>query len=104
MTKSIAVINAGSSSIKFAIYEASDNERCLFQDRSRVSALSRISRSLTLLALGSRSGASTRTASTTARPRARSSRLGAHLLKGGPVIGFGHRVVHGGLTTRRLCG
>ncbi len=29
--KSIAVINAGSSSIKFAIYEASDNERCLFQ-------------------------------------------------------------------------
>ena len=31
MTKSIAVINAGSSSIKFAIYEASDNQRCLFQ-------------------------------------------------------------------------
>ena len=38
MTDCIAVINAGSSSIKFAIYEATTEERCLFRDRSRGSA------------------------------------------------------------------
>ena len=35
MTKSIAVINAGSSSIKFAIYEASDNEALPFSGTGR---------------------------------------------------------------------
>ena len=31
MTKSIAVINAGSSSVKFAIYDAEKDERCQFR-------------------------------------------------------------------------
>ena len=31
MSNSIAVINAGSSSIKFAIYQATKDERCLFR-------------------------------------------------------------------------
>ena len=31
MPKTIAVINAGSSSVKFALYEADKNERCLFR-------------------------------------------------------------------------
>ena len=31
MTSRIAVINAGSSSEKFAIYEATSEERCLFR-------------------------------------------------------------------------
>ena len=31
MSNSIAVINSGSSSVKFAIYEATGDERCLFR-------------------------------------------------------------------------
>ncbi len=31
MSNSIAVINAGSSSVKFAIYQATKDERCLFR-------------------------------------------------------------------------
>ena len=30
---SIAVINAGSSSVKFALYDAAKDERCLFRGR-----------------------------------------------------------------------
>ena len=35
MSNSIAVINAGSSSVKFAIYQATKDERCTFPRTGR---------------------------------------------------------------------
>ena len=97
MTKSIAVINAGSSSIKFAIYEASDNERCLFQGQvegigvkphlkvSDAAGAGVEERSFD--PHGFDHGAATREIIELAR----------RLLVEGSVVGVGHRVVHGGL-------
>ena len=97
MSNSIAVINAGSSSVKFAIYQATKDERCLF--RGQVEGIGVAPRlkiaddkggvveDRTLAAQGFDHGAATREIIETGRA----------LLKGGPVIGFGHRVVHGGL-------
>ena len=97
MSNSIAVINAGSSSIKFAIYQATKDERCLF--RGQVEGIGVAPRlkiedgkgdvveERTLNAQGFDHGAATREIIQT----------GSTLLKGESVIAFGHRVVHGGL-------
>jgi acetate kinase len=97
MSNSIAVINAGSSSVKFAIYQATNDERCLF--RGQVEGIGVAPRlkiaddkggvveDRTLAAQGFDHGAATREIIENGRA----------LLKGGPVIAFGHRVVHGGL-------
>ena len=101
MTKSIAVINAGSSSIKFAIYEASDNERCLFQGqvegigvKPHLKGLRRCWRWVEERSFdphGFDHGAATREIIELAR----------RLLVEGSVVGVGHRVVHGGLKVRK---
>ena len=97
MSDLIAVINAGSSSVKFAIYQATRDERCLF--RGQVEGIGVAPRlevaddkggvveDRILPAQGFDHGAATREIIETGRA----------LLKEGPVIGFGHRVVHGGL-------
>ena len=97
MSNSIAVINAGSSSVKFAIYQATKDERCLF--RGQVEGIGVAPRlkiaddkggvveDRTLAAQGFDHGAATREIIENGRA----------LLKGGSVIAFGHRVVHGGL-------
>ncbi len=94
--KSIAVINAGSSSIKFAIYEASDNERCLFQGQVegigvkphlKVSDAGAGVEERSFDPRGFDHGAATREIMELARS----------LLVEGSVVGVGHRVVHGGL-------
>jgi len=97
VTKSIAVINAGSSSIKFAIYEAGENERCLFHGQVEgigVKPHLKVSDAAGA-AIEERSfdphgfdhGAATREIIELAR----------RLLVEGSVVGVGHRVVHGGL-------
>jgi acetate kinase len=97
MTKKIAVINAGSSSVKFAIYEANRNERCLF--RGQVEGIGVVPRlkvanadggvvdERTFEAPGFDHDAATREIIKTRRA----------LLKGESVSAFGHRVVHGGM-------
>ncbi len=97
MSNSIAVINAGSSSVKFAIYQATKDERCLF--RGQVEGIGVVPRlkiaddkgcvveDRILAAEGFDHGAATREIIENGRA----------LLKGGSVIGIGHRVVHGGL-------
>jgi acetate kinase len=97
MTNSIAVINAGSSSIKFAIYEASSAQRCLFRGQTEgigvkpyfevVDAAGVVVEERSFETQGFDHTAATREIITTGRT----------LLKGGSVIAFGHRVVHGGL-------
>ena len=97
MSNSIAVINAGSSSVKFAIYQATKDERCLF--RGQVEGIGVAPRlkiedgkgdvveERTLSAQGFDHGAATREIIQT----------GSTLLKGDSVTAFGHRVVHGGI-------
>ena len=97
MSNSIAVINAGSSSVKFAMYQATKDERCLF--RGQVEGIGTAPRlkiaddkggvveDRILAAEGFDHGAATREIIENGRA----------LLKGGSVIAFGHRVVHGGL-------
>jgi acetate kinase len=97
MSNAIAVINAGSSSVKFAIYQATKGERCLF--RGQVEGIGVAPRlkiedgkgdaveERTLSAQGFDHGAATREIIQT----------GSMLFKGESVIAFGHRVVHGGL-------
>ena len=97
MSNSIAVINAGSSSVKFAIYQATKDERCLF--RGQVEGIGVAPRlkiaddkggvveDRILAAQGFDHGAATREIIENGRA----------LLKGGSVIAIGHRVVHGGL-------
>ena len=96
MSSSVAVINAGSSSVKFAIYEATA-EALFFHGQVEGIGRRRASRSSThggrlveersLRARGIDHGTATREIVETGRT----------LLKEGPVIAFGHRVVHGGL-------
>jgi acetate kinase len=97
MTNTIAVINAGSSSVKFALYEAGPAELCLF--RGQVEGIGVAPRLKVTNAAGSvveerdfamqdfDHGAATREIIATGRA----------LLKGRSVAAFGHRVVHGGL-------
>jgi acetate kinase len=97
MTKSIAVINAGSSSVKFALYDAEQDRRCQFRGqvegigvapRLKVAGTDgRVAEERDFAALGFDHDAATREIIATGRV----------LLKGGSVAAFGHRVVHGGL-------
>jgi len=92
MSNSIAVINAGSSSVKFAIYQANGDERCLFRGQIEgigVAPRLRITdedggsvEDRTFAAEGFDHGAATREIMETGRA----------LLKGGSVVAFGHRV------------
>ncbi|HEY1453532.1 MAG TPA: acetate kinase, partial [Roseiarcus sp.] len=97
MSNLIAVINAGSSSVKFAIYEASRDERCIFRGQVEgIGVTPRIKISndkgsvvedRTLRAQDFDHAAATREIIETGRM----------LLKEESVVAFGHRVVHGGL-------
>jgi acetate kinase len=97
MSNSIAVINAGPSSVKFAMYQATKDERCLFRGQVEgIGAAPRLKiaddkggvvEDRILTAQGFDHGAATREIIENGRA----------LLKGGSVIAFGHRVVHGGL-------
>jgi acetate kinase len=97
MTKSIAVINAGSSSVKFAIYEVSQDERCLF--RGQVEGIGVKPHLKVTDAAGA--AVEERSFEPQGFDHAAATReivkTGRTLLKGGSVIAFGHRVVHGGL-------
>ena len=97
MTNRIAVINAGSSSIKFALYEATSEETRLF--RGQIDGIG-VAPHLTITdskggvvedrafpSEGFDHDAATREILT----------AGAALTRGASVVGFGHRVVHGGL-------
>jgi acetate kinase len=97
MSKSIAVINAGSSSVKFALYDTQIIERCSFRGqvdgigvkpRLKVAnADGRVVEERDVTAQGFDHGAAMREIIATGRA----------LLKGGTVAVFGHRVVHGGV-------
>jgi acetate kinase len=95
--KSIAVINAGSSSIKFAIYEANDNERCLFHGQVEGIGVK------PHLKVSDASGAGVEERSFDQRgfDHGAATReiieLARRLVVEGSVVGVGHRVVHGGL-------
>ncbi len=97
MSGCVAVINAGSSSVKFALYEASNDAATLF--RGQISGIGvsphlhvKDAQGGTLLertwpADGFNHDAATREILATA----------ARLIAGTPVNGIGHRVVHGGM-------
>jgi acetate kinase len=97
MSDCIAVINAGSSSVKFAVYEASDEANVLF--RGQVEGIgvaphltiedtsSRVVAERTWPADGFDHVVATRELLTT----------GTNLIEGRRVAGVGHRVVHGGM-------
>jgi acetate kinase len=97
MTGCIAVINAGSSSVKFALYEADGDVEMMF--RGQVEGIGVAPR----LTVGDAQG---RTVAERDWPAegfdhdAATRALlatGAGLLNGAPVAGIGHRVVHGGM-------
>ena len=97
MTSRIAVINAGSSSVKFAIYEATSEERCLF--RGQIEGFGVAPR---LTIANAKGGAvEDRVFSSEGVDHDAATRqiltAGAALMGGERVVGFGHRVVHGGL-------
>jgi acetate kinase len=97
MSGCIAVINAGSSSVKFAVFEASGRANTLFDGQIEGIGVSphlkvKDARGGTLVertwpAGGFNHDAATREILTTAR----------ELVAGTPVEGIGHRVVHGGM-------
>jgi acetate kinase len=97
MANSIAVVNAGSSSIKFAIYEASSEQICLFRGQvggigvkpnlKVTDASGIVVKEQGFETQGFDHAAATREIMATGRA----------LLKEGSVIAFGHRVVHGGI-------
>jgi acetate kinase len=97
MTSCIAVLNAGSSSVKFAIYEAAKEDRCLF--RGQIEGIGVAPR----LRIADAEGAcveDSRLSSNGFDHDAATRKIietGGALLKGASVAGFGHRVVHGGL-------
>jgi acetate kinase len=96
MTGCIAVLNAGSSSIKFALYEAGRDGARLFRGQ------------VENIGLAAHLEASDAAGKTVADRRwnkgeldhrgatAEILKLGRELLAGRPVLAFGHRVVHGG--------
>jgi acetate kinase len=103
VSQCIAVINAGSSSIKFALYDAASEEICLF--RGQIDAIGIAPRLRVVDANGvvveERAFASKGFDHDAAMREILS--VGAKLLRGAPVAGFGHRVVHGGLRTIAPC-
>jgi acetate kinase len=96
MTSCIAVINAGSSSIKFAIYDAADESRCLFRGQIEgigtaphlrvADAKGGVVEDRGFQAEGFDHEGATREVLA----------LADRLMGGTPAAGFGHRVVHGG--------
>jgi acetate kinase len=96
MTGCIAVLNAGSSSIKFALYEAGRDGALLFRGQVENIGLA------AHLAAAAPSGATVaerRWGKGDLDHRAATAeilKLGRELLAGRPVLAFGHRVVHGG--------
>ena len=92
----IAVINAGSSSIKFALYEAGRDGLLLF--RGQVEGIG-VDPHLEARNLAGATVAERRWAKAELdhhRATAEILTLGQELLAGRPVLGVGHRVVHGG--------
>jgi len=97
MRNTIAVINAGSSSIKFAIYEASGEQRLFFRGQVEgigvkphlklVDAAGAVVEERSFESEGFDHDTATREIVKTGRG----------LLEYGSVVAFGHRVVHGGL-------
>ena len=96
MTGCIAVLNAGSSSIKFALYEAGSDGALLFHGQVENIGLA------AHLAATDASGATVaerrwdKGELDHQRATAEILKLGRELLAGRPVLAFGHRVVHGG--------
>jgi acetate kinase len=92
----IAVLNAGSSSVKFALYEAGDNGALLF--RGQVEQLGLAPRMKVVDAKGEIVTRRKWTNDQLDHRRATEEilKLGRELLAGRPVLGIGHRVVHGG--------
>jgi acetate kinase len=92
----IAVLNAGSSSVKFALYEAGDNGALLF--RGQVEQLGLAPRMKVVDGKGETVTRRKWTNDQLDHRRATEEilKLGRELLSGRPVIGIGHRVVHGG--------
>ncbi len=97
MSECIAVINAGSSSIKFALYDAESEEVCLF--RGQIDAIGVAPRLRVADAEGKIVAESAFAAEGFDHDAAMREilSLGAKLLGGAHVVGFGHRVVHCGL-------
>lgn len=95
-TGSIAVLNAGSSSIKFAVYDSADESALLFKGQ------------VERIGVGPHLEAQDATGRIVVEKRwpdgeldhrgatAEIMSLGRKLLAGRPVLAFGHRVVHGG--------
>ena len=92
----IAVLNAGSSSVKFALYEAGDTAALLF--RGQVEQLGLAPRMKVVDAKGETVTRRRWTNDQLDHRRATEEilKLGRELLAGRPVLGIGHRVVHGG--------
>ncbi|SEN93891.1 acetate kinase [Rhodospirillales bacterium URHD0017] len=92
----IAVLNAGSSSIKFALYESGRDEALLFRGQIEGIGVAPHLKALdgagTVVAEENWDKGSLDHHAATAAIIA----LGRKLLAGRPVLGFGHRVVHGG--------
>ena len=93
----IAVLNAGSSSIKFALYEAGVDGVLLFRGQ-----VERIGLASHLKAANDKGEVVAERNWPTGRLDHRGAtaeilRLGLELLKGRPVLAVGHRVVHGGM-------
>jgi acetate kinase len=97
VSQSIAVINAGSSSIKFALYDAMREKNCLF--RGQISGISVAPR----LKVADDKGETVEERAFPPESLDHDAAMreilavGAKLLRGEPVAAFGHRVVHGGL-------
>src|SRR5271166_4274744 len=97
MSDLIAVINAGSSSVKFAVYQATRDERCVF--RGQVEGIGVAPRIKITDDRGGIVEDRTSRAQGFDHPAAMREIIetGRALLGQEPVIAFGHRVVHGGL-------
>jgi acetate kinase len=95
MTSCLAVLNAGSSSIKFALYEAGRDGALLFRGQIEniglIPQLKAVDASGAIVAERSWPGGLVHHAAT-----AEIMKLGRELLAGRRVVAFGHRVVHGG--------
>jgi acetate kinase len=93
----IAVLNAGSSSVKFALYEAGDAGALLF--RGQVEQLGLAPRMKVVDAKGETVTRRRWTNDQLDHRRATEEilKLGRELLAGRSVLGIGHRVVHGGM-------
>jgi acetate kinase len=96
MSASVAVINAGSSSIKFALYEAERAQDLLY--RGQIEQIG-VSPSLHVTNANGESVSRLRWASDGFDHRTATQEIlktAVELLQGGRVLGVGHRVVHGG--------